>query len=68
MPDPLRSPLAAYLELEPRLLRLTHYVEYDDTVFYRAVMRLGGEPKEVIGTMVFTNRRIRRQTAGVVSG
>lgn len=60
----LRETLTGYLSLKPELVELTQYIETDDTIFYRAVMNLGGAPEKAFGTLVLRNGRIWRQTAG----
>jgi ketosteroid isomerase-like protein len=62
--DAVRETLAGYLTLKPQLIELTQYVETDDTIFYRAVMNLGGSPEKAFGTLVLRNGKIWRQTAG----
>ncbi|GAA2752338.1 nuclear transport factor 2 family protein [Kitasatospora cinereorecta] len=59
---------SGYLALRPRLVALTHYAESSDMIFYRALMEIAGETKETIGTMMFTNEKISRQTAAVLHG
>ena len=60
----LREALGGYLTLKPELVELTQYVETDDTIFYRAIMNLGGAPEKAFGTLVLRNGKIWRQTAG----
>jgi hypothetical protein len=60
----LRAALGGYLGLKPEVVELTQYVETDDTIFYRATMKLGGAPEKAFGTLVLRNGRIWRQTAG----
>lgn len=60
----VREALSGYLSLKPELVELTDYAETDDTIFYRAVMNLGGAPERAFGTLVLRNGRIWRQTAG----
>ncbi|WP_372404639.1 nuclear transport factor 2 family protein [Streptomyces luteireticuli] len=60
----IRGALTAYLALRPGLVRLLDYAEHDDTVFYRAIMSVGGQRREATGTLVIRDGRIWRQTAG----
>lgn len=60
----LRETLTGYLSVKPQLIELTQYIETEDTIFYRAVMNLAGEPEKAFGTLVLRNGRIWRQTAG----
>ena len=60
----LRETLAGYLTLKPQLIELTQYIETGDTIFYRAIMNLGGAPEKAFGTLVLRNGKIWRQTAG----
>ncbi|MEZ0095568.1 nuclear transport factor 2 family protein [Streptacidiphilus sp. EB129] len=64
----LRELFTGYLSLEPTLIGFTEYVQTDDTVFYRAVMRLGGVATNTFGTLVVKHGKIWRQTAGFLSG
>jgi ketosteroid isomerase-like protein len=61
--DELRATFTGYLSLRPRLLELTQYAENADTIFYRAVMSVGGRPEQATGTMVLRDGKIWRQTA-----
>jgi len=60
----LREAFTSYLTLKPTLIDLTAYVQTDDTIFYRAIMNLGGEPEHAFGTLVIKDGKIWRQTAG----
>ena len=60
----LRELFTGYLSLKPTLIDLTEYIETDDTIFYRAVMNLGGAPENAFGTLVVKDGKIWRQTAG----
>jgi hypothetical protein len=60
----LRELFTGYLSLEPELVDLTDYIETQDTIFYRAVMNLGGAPEHAHGTLVVRDGKIWRQTAG----
>jgi ketosteroid isomerase-like protein len=61
--DRIREAFCAYLALKPQVLELSQYAEHDGTICYRAIMELGGERKEAIGTMVLKDGKIWRQTA-----
>lgn len=58
----LRELFTEYLSLKPALIDLTEYVESDDTVFYCAIMNLGGVPVNACGTLVVKHGKIWRQT------
>ena len=62
--DEIRELFTGYLELKPELVDLTQYTESADTIFYRAVMNLGGEPEHAFGTLVVRDGKVWRQTAG----
>ena len=62
--DEIRELFTGYLQLKPELVDLTQYIESDDTIFYRAVMNLGGEPEHAFGTLVVRDGKVWRQTAG----
>lgn len=59
----IRATLSAYLALKPRLVELLHYAEHMDTVFYRAVMNVGGQQKDSMGMLVLREGKIWRQAA-----
>jgi ketosteroid isomerase-like protein len=63
--DRIREAFSAYLALEPQVLELCQYAEHDGTICYRAIMVIGGERKEAVGTMVLKDGMIWRQTAVV---
>jgi hypothetical protein len=56
--------LADYLRRRPELVELTEYSETEDTVFYRAVMNLGGAPENSFGAIVVREDKVWRQVAG----
>jgi hypothetical protein len=60
----IREVFTGYLSLKPELVELTQYIETDDTIFYRAIMNLGGEPEHAFGTLVIRDGKVWRQTAG----
>lgn len=60
----IRELFTGYLELKPELVDLTHYTESGDTIFYRALMNLGGAPEKAFGTLVVKDGTVWRQTAG----
>ncbi|MFJ5550714.1 MULTISPECIES: nuclear transport factor 2 family protein [unclassified Streptomyces] len=60
----VRETFTGYLTLKPTLVELQEYIETDDTIFYRAIMNLNGEPEHAFGTLVVRDGRIWRQTAG----
>lgn len=62
--EAVRETFTGYLTLKPALVELQEYVETDDTIFYRAIMNLNGEPEHAFGTLVVKDGRIWRQTAG----
>ena len=62
--DAVRETFTGYLTLKPALVELQEYIETDDTIFYRAIMNLNGEPEHAFGTLVVKDGRIWRQTAG----
>ncbi|MGW1892879.1 nuclear transport factor 2 family protein [Streptomyces sp. NPDC002004] len=62
--DAVRETFTGYLTLKPTLVELQEYVETDDTIFYRAIMNLNGEPEHAFGTLVVKDGLIWRQTAG----
>ncbi|MEU3776744.1 nuclear transport factor 2 family protein [Streptomyces sp. NPDC032472] len=62
--DAVRETFTGYLSVKPTLVELQEYVETEDTIFYRAIMNLNGEPEHAFGTLVVRDGRIWRQTAG----
>nr|WP_251054582.1 nuclear transport factor 2 family protein [Streptomyces sp. ISL-66] len=62
--EAVRETFTGYLTVKPTLVELQEYVETDDTIFYRAIMNLNGEPEHAFGTLVVRDGRIWRQTAG----
>jgi len=62
--DELRATLSVYLSLGPELVELSQYVQTDDTVSYRAVMKIGGRAEKAFGTLVLRDGKIWRQTVG----
>ncbi|WP_037601152.1 nuclear transport factor 2 family protein [Streptacidiphilus rugosus] len=62
--EEVRETFTGYLSVKPRLLELQEYVETDDTIFYRAIMSLNGEPEHAFGTLIVRDDKIWRQTAG----
>ena len=62
--DAVRETFTGYLTVKPTLVELQEYIETDDTIFYRAIMNLNGEPEHAFGTLVVRDGRIWRQTAG----
>ncbi|MCX5076499.1 nuclear transport factor 2 family protein [Streptomyces sp. NBC_00513] len=62
--EAVREALTGYLTLKPTLVELQEYIETEDTIFYRAIMSLDGEPEHAFGTLVVRDGRIWRQTAG----
>lgn len=60
----VRETFTGYLSVKPKLLDLQEYVETADTIFYRAIMSLNGEPEHAFGTLVVRDGKIWRQTAG----
>lgn len=60
----IRELFAGYLRLRPELVELTDYSETEDTVFYRAVMNLGGTPEHAFGALVVREGKVWRQVAG----
>lgn len=62
--DAVRETFTGYLSVKPKLVELQEYVETEDTIFYRAIMNLNGEPEHAFGTLVVRDNKIWRQTAG----
>ncbi|MER5775232.1 nuclear transport factor 2 family protein [Streptomyces sp. NPDC002039] len=62
--EAVREALTGYLTLKPTLVELQDYIETEDTIFYRAIMNLDGEPEHAFGTLVVRDGRIWRQSAG----
>ncbi|MFE3995383.1 nuclear transport factor 2 family protein [Streptomyces goshikiensis] len=62
--DAVRETFTGYLTVKPTLVELQEYIETEDTIFYRAIMNLNGEPEHAFGTLVVRDGRIWRQTAG----
>ncbi|MEU9125461.1 nuclear transport factor 2 family protein [Streptomyces sp. NPDC048506] len=62
--EQIRATLSAYLTLKPRLVELRQYAECADTLFYRAIMNVGGQERGALGTLVLRDGKIWRQTAG----
>lgn len=60
----IRKGLQEYLALRPEVLSIRDYTQTDDVIFYRASMRLAGQPENAFGTLVIRNGKIWRQTAG----
>lgn len=58
--------LRGYLTFKPELVELTDYAESQDTIVYRAVMKLNGQPRNAVGTMVIRDGKIWRQTAALI--
>jgi ketosteroid isomerase-like protein len=62
--DEVRETLRGYLTTNPEVVELTSYAEGGDTIFYRATMKLNGQPRDAFGTLVLRDGKIWRQTAG----
>ena len=62
--EAVRETFTGYLTVKPKLVELQEYVETEDTIFYRAIMNLNGEPEHAFGTLVVRDNKIWRQTAG----
>ncbi|MEV6680029.1 ATP-binding protein [Streptomyces erythrochromogenes] len=62
--EAVRETFTGYLTVKPTLVELQEYIETEDTIFYRAIMNLNGEPEHAFGTLVVRDGRIWRQTAG----
>ncbi|MFC1408253.1 ATP-binding protein [Streptacidiphilus sp. N1-12] len=62
--DAVRETFTGYFTVKPKLVELQEYIETDDTIFYRAIMSLNGEPEHAFGTLVVRDGKIWRQTAG----
>ena len=62
--EAVRETFTGYLSVKPKLVELQEYVETEDTIFYRAIMNLNGEPEHAFGTLVVRDNKIWRQTAG----
>ncbi len=63
--EQIRSTLSVYLTLKPHLVKLLDYAEHTDTLCYRALMNIGGNTRETVGTLVLRDGKIWRQTAAI---
>lgn len=62
--DEVRAGFKEYLAMEPEVVEIRDYAQTDDVIFYRASMKLGGQPEHAFGTLVLRDDKIWRQTAG----
>jgi hypothetical protein len=62
--DEVRATLSVYLSLGPELVELSQYAQTDDTISYRAIMKIGGRNEKAFGTLVLRDGKIWRQTVG----